>query len=109
MSKKKKRMKELTSEMFLGTGEWFEETVQQQKKVKKCFSKYISCSSRSIRCLHNRDINTEGLANVKQNPEETFEEFVSRLMWAEEKMVLSSATKDIVLKHLTFENAAPTC
>ena len=104
----RRRRETLTYDMLMGLGEWLE-TSAQLRMTKQALTKVTAAAMRAWKCLPAGSANTQGLANIKQKPEEPFEEFVARLTEAVERMVLSSEAKDIVLKQLAFENATPTC
>ena len=78
------------------------------KDEKGALVKISTAALESWRYLPTRDTKFKGLANIVNKPEKHFEEYVSQLIEAMEKIVLSSEARDIVLKQLTFVNAAPT-
>ncbi|XP_076775118.1 endogenous retrovirus group K member 5 Gag polyprotein-like [Arvicanthis niloticus] len=108
MSEKKKGVKELTYEMFMDTGEWFEVRIQQ-KFTKEALVNKSAAALEAWRGLLNRDTNTKGLAYISQDPEELFEEFVTQLKGTVESMALSPEAKEIVLKQLVFMNTELAC
>ena len=47
--------------------------------------------------------------NIKQGPDERYEDFVARLKTAVERTIKSTEPAEIVLKQLAYENANSTC
>ena len=49
------------------------------------------------------------LSNIKQGPDERYEDFVARLKTAIERTIKSTEPAETVLKQLAYENANATC
>ncbi|MDP1340617.1 hypothetical protein, partial [Klebsiella variicola] len=49
------------------------------------------------------------LSDIKQKSEEPFEDFVSRLSEAVQRIISDSEAAKLLTKHLAFENANSTC
>lgn len=47
--------------------------------------------------------------NIRQKPEELYEDFISRLTEAVYRVISNSEAAEILIKHLAFENANSTC
>ena len=52
---------------------------------------------------------TSFLSNIKQKPEESYEDFVAQLTEAVRRMISNSEAAGILIKQLAFENANSTC
>ena len=52
---------------------------------------------------------TSSFSNIKQKPEEPYEDFVSRLTEAINRVISSTEASEILIKQLAFENANSTC
>lgn len=52
---------------------------------------------------------TSSLSNIKQKPEEPYEDFISRLIERIHRVIPSEQAAEILIKQLAFENANSTC
>ena len=52
---------------------------------------------------------TSSFSNIKQRPEEPYEDFVSRLIEGINRVISSTEASEILIKQLAFENANSTC
>lgn len=52
---------------------------------------------------------TSSLSNVRQGPDERYEDFVSRLITAIGRITNNEEVSEVLIKTLAFENANPTC
>ena len=52
---------------------------------------------------------TSSFSNIKQKPEESYEDFVSLLTEAINRVISSTEVSEILIKQLAFENANSTC
>ena len=48
-------------------------------------------------------------SNIKQKPEEPYEDFISRFMEGVRRVIPNDEAADILIKQLAFENANSTC
>ena len=67
------------------------------------------CALGAWRLLPQEKEPTSSFSNIKQKPEEPYEDFVSRLTEAINRVISSTEASEILIKQLAFENANSTC
>ena len=67
------------------------------------------CALKSWRSLYQGKESTSSFSNIKQKPEEPYEDFVAWLMEGIHRVISSNEAADILIKQLAFENANSTC
>lgn len=95
-------------EMFLATGP-FTPVAEQLRMPLEVLRQVIQIAIEAWRTLPTDKEKTSSLANVKQGPDEKYEDFVSRLITAISRLISNEEVSEVLIKQLAFENANPTC
>ena len=68
-----------------------------------------ACAIAAWWSLPEGEESTSSLSNIKQKPEEPYEDFVLRLSEAVRRVISNYEAAGILIKQLAFENANSTC
>lgn len=67
------------------------------------------CGTKAWKALPTTGVKTEELPSIRQGPDEPYQDFVSRLLQAINRLVIDAGAGQILVKQLAFENADSTC
>lgn len=94
--------------LYKGQGKWA--PVDQQIKIPlPILKKIASAAIRVWHSLPSNDSRPQPWSAVKQGADETYADFVARLIDVVEKSVADAGAIDKILKQLAYENANRTC
>ena len=94
--------------MLTGTDECI--ILKDQMKLDKFTPQQVTaCAIAAWWSLPEGEESTSSLSNIKQKPEEPYEDFVSRLSEAVRRVISNYEAAGILIKQLAFENANSTC
>ena len=100
--------KHITQEMLSGTDDY--ESARDQKNLdKRTLEQVTACALGAWCSLPQGKESVSSLSNIKQKPEEPYEDFVSRLIEGIHRVIPSVEATEILTKQLAFENANLTC
>ena len=91
-----------------GDGE-YQSNITQARLSKEALNQIMAIDVLTWKSLPPSDGKLSTLNNIKQGPDEKYEEFVARLKTAVERTIKSTDPAEIVLKQLAYENASSTC
>ncbi|XP_026956123.1 endogenous retrovirus group K member 10 Gag polyprotein-like, partial [Sagmatias obliquidens] len=105
----KKRDKfNITKDMLLGQGEY--DIAQQQMHMgKEALWQVTTCAINAWKSLPLTPGKASTLTDLRQKPEEPYEDFVSRLLIEIKRVITDEDAANILAKQLAFENANPVC
>lgn len=104
----KKGAKQPTLEMMLGTGDYIDQ--QSQVRIPKQVLKEITANAvLAWRAIPPPGIKGTTLSGIRQQMEESYQTFISRLEEAINRMMPPSEGTEILLKQLAWENANTLC
>ena len=94
--------------MLAGTNDFG--TLRDQMGLDKTtLDQVTACALGAWRLLPEGKESTSSFSNVKQKPEEPYEDFISRLAEAVNRVISNTEAASILIKQLAFENANSTC
>ena len=94
--------------MLAGTNDFG--TLRDQMGLDKtALDQVTACALGAWRLLPEGKKSTSSFSNVKQKPEEPYEDFISRLAEAVYRVISNTEAAGILIKQLPFENANSTC
>lgn len=73
------------------------------------YQQITSCGTRAWRTLPTTGAKTEELSNVRQGPDEPYQDFISGLLQAIDWLINDPGAAQLLAKQLAFENANSTC
>ena len=76
---------------------------------KETLEQVSACALGAWWLLPQEKESTSSFSNIKQRPEEPYEDFVSRLIEGINRVISSTEASEILIKQLAFENANSTC
>ncbi|XP_010844279.1 PREDICTED: endogenous retrovirus group K member 8 Gag polyprotein-like [Bison bison bison] len=82
---------------------------EQMKLDRTTIQQVADCAFTAWRSLPDGTASGAALSDIKQKSEEPFEDFVSRLSEAVQRIISDSEAAKLLTKHLAFENANSTC
>ena len=82
---------------------------EQMKLDRTTIQQVADCAFTAWRSLPDGKASGAALSDIKQKSEEPFEDFVSRLSEAVQRIISDSEAAKLLTKHLAFENANSTC
>ena len=98
----------IVQEMLEGINEF--DTIRDQMGLdREALEQVTACALGSWRSLPQGKESTSSFSNIKQKPEEPYEDFVSRLIEGIHRVIPSDEAAGILVKQLAFENANSTC
>ena len=98
----------ITKDMIAGTNA-FGTLGDQMALDTRILDQATGCALKSWRSLYQGKESTSSFSNIKQKPEEPYEDFVARLMEGIHRVISSNEAADILIKQLAFESANSTC
>ena len=98
----------ITETMLLGQVD-YPSLNEQMKLDKTAVGQVADCAFTAWRSLPDGNASGTALSNIKQKSEEPFEDFVSRLSEAVQRIISDSEAAKLLTKQLAFENANSTC
>ncbi|XP_026956181.1 endogenous retrovirus group K member 5 Gag polyprotein-like [Sagmatias obliquidens] len=105
----KKRDKfNITKDMLLGEGE-YDSTEQQMHMGKEALWQVTMCAVNAWKSLPLTPGKASTLTDLRQKPEEPYEDFVSRLLIEIKRVITDEDAANMLAKQLAFENANPVC
>ena len=97
----------IVKEMLIGTGE-FGTLGDKMGLDKRTLEQVTACALGAWRSLLQGKESTSSFSNIKQKPEEPYEDFISRFMEGVRRVISNDEAADILIKQLAFENANST-
>lgn len=98
----------ITKDMLLGQGEY--DTAQQQMHMgKEALWQVTICAVNAWKSLPLTPGKASTLTDLRQKPEEPYEDFVSRLLTEIKRVITDEEAANMLAKQLAFENANPVC
>ena len=104
----KKSQDKITLSMLTGSDEFYSPQAQLHLP-KAALKEILKLAVTAWRQLPASDIKTTFLGNVKQGPEESYEEFLAKLEDNVSKAITNPEAAALILKQLAFKNANPMC
>ncbi|XP_073649462.1 endogenous retrovirus group K member 5 Gag polyprotein [Tursiops truncatus] len=99
---------DITKDMLLGQGEY--DTAQQQIHMgKEALWQVTMCAINAWKSLPLTPGKASALTDLRQKPEEPYEDFVSRLPAEIKRVIIDEDAATMLAKQLAFENANPVC
>lgn len=98
----------ISYEMLAGEGPYTGAN-QQLKYDMVAYVQISTTAKKAWNKLPSSKEQTEELSNIRQGPDELFQDFVSRLMQASNRLIGDSEAAQIIIKQLAFENANAIC
>ena len=108
LSNQEGELQYITETMLLGQVDY--PSLNEQMKLDKIAIRQVAnCAFTAWRSLPDGNASGTALSNIKQKSEEPFEDFVSRLSEAVQRIISDSEAAKLLTKQLAFENANSTC
>ncbi|XP_019485241.1 PREDICTED: endogenous retrovirus group K member 19 Gag polyprotein-like [Hipposideros armiger] len=98
----------VTAEMLKGEGNYTGINNQVEYPA-IAYQQITSCATRAWRTLPTTGAKTEELSNVRQGPDETYQNFISRLLQAIDWLIDDPGAAQFLAEQLAFEKANSTC
>ncbi|XP_030897680.1 endogenous retrovirus group K member 5 Gag polyprotein-like [Leptonychotes weddellii] len=105
---RKSGRRSITFDMLMGLEEW-SQARDQLNLSKEALSQSSSLAVNAWRYLPAGEVKTIGLSNIKQSPEEPYQDFLAKIIDAVEKTIPNDEAAQTIIKQLAFENANATC
>jgi len=101
-------LKHITEPILLGQAD-YPSYDEQMKLDRTAIQQVADCAFTAWRSLPDGKASGAALSDIKQKSEEPFEDFVSQLSEAVQRIISDSEAAKLLTKHLPFENANSTC
>ena len=98
------QLRTVGSAALKGEGE-YESNVVQARLSKEALNQIMAIGILAWKSLPPSDGKLSTLSNIKQGPDERYEDFVARLKTAVERTIKSTEPAEIVIKQFAYENA----
>ncbi|XP_070439041.1 endogenous retrovirus group K member 5 Gag polyprotein-like [Equus przewalskii] len=105
---KKFKKEEITMDMLLGEGDYVT-TNKQMLMGKEALLQVRSCAIKAWNSLPTNAKKATTLSEIRQGPQESYEDFVARLLQAVKRVITNEEAANILTKQLAFENANAPC
>ena len=76
---------------------------------KRTLDQVTGCAIKAWRSLSQEKKSTSSFSNIKQKPEEPYEDFMAWLIEGVNRVISNEEAADILIRQLAFENAISTC